>query len=221
MRSESLLCHVKRAFKPSTTDSNHRLNVYPNLTHGLRLRKLNQVWVADITYVKLGFDFVYVAVILDRFSRKAIGWAISHEIDTQLTLQALNRAIEDRNPRPGECIHHSDRGAQYASQAYVHRLEKAGLHISMSRKGSPYDNGAAESFMKTLKHEEVHLNDYKTLLDIQKRIPEFLSSVYNKRRLHSSLDYKTPEEFEQKWLKQPSFRKKLNSQRCGVHNLIP
>lgn len=220
MRGESLLCHVKRAYRPAPADSKHRLNVYPNLTHELQLTALNQLWVADITYVRVGFGFVYVAVVLDRFSRKAIGWAISREINTHLTLEALNMAIGNRDIKLG-CIHHSDRGAQYASQAYIQRLEIAGMKISMSRKGSPYDNGAAESFMKTLKYEEVYLNEYKTIADIQNGIPYFLESIYNKRRLHSSLEYNSPDEFENKWATQPSFRKKLNKQSFGAHNLIP
>ena len=219
MRENSLLCHVKRAFKYSTTDSKHHYYTYPNLTHGLKLTRINQVWVSDITYVKLELEFVYLAVVLDRFSRKVIGWAIAKHMEPTLTLAALEMALRARRPKDG-CIHHSDRGSQYACQQYVERLKAVGIKISMSKKASPYDNAAAESFMKTLKHEEVHLNEYRTLEDVKKRVPYFIERVYNRERLHSSLGYWSPEEFEQK-LALSSFRVKIKKQELGAHNLIP
>ena len=156
---------------------------------------LNQAWVADITYIRILTTFVYLAVILDIFSRKVIGYAISKRIDTPLTLSALRMAIQIRSPNPG-CIHHSDQGVQYASSEYVELLKQHGFQISMSRKGNPYDNAMAESFMKTLKQEEVYLWDYETLDDVKKRVPFFIEEVYNKKRLHSSIGYVPPEEFE-------------------------
>jgi len=154
--------------------------------------------VADITYIRILTGFLYLAVILDLFSRKVIGWALSHHIDTQLTLTALRMALEERRP-PCGCIHHSDRGVQYASYAYVDELRGAEMQISMSRKGNPYDNAAAESFMKTLKYEEVYLWDYRTVEDVRERIPYFLQEVYNQKRLHSALGYCPPNEFEEVW----------------------
>lgn len=221
MRRESLLCEVKKAYKVCTTDSKHKLKVYPNLTHGMELVRLDQVWVSDITYVRLVNSFAYVAVILDRFSRRVIGWAVSDRIDVELTLTALSHAINRRKPKPGTCIHHSDRGMQYVSAFYVKRLEDAGISISMSRRASPYDNAAAESFMKTLKHEEVRLKEYRTLQDVQKEVPHFIESVYNRERLHSALGYQSPEEFEHRFNTQRAFRKKLSTREIGARNIIP
>jgi len=153
-------------------------------------------WVADITYIRILTGFLYLAVVLDLFSRKVIGWAISEQIDAQLTLAALRMALEERGSVEG-CIHHSDRGVQYACYAYVQELEGAKMRISMARKGNPYDNAAAESFMKTLKYEEVYLWDYQSVEDVKHRIPYFLQEVYNQKRLHSALGYVTPQEFEQ------------------------
>ena len=178
-----------------TTDSNHRYHVYPNLIKDLTVTSLNQVWVADITYIHILVCFIYLAVILDVFSRKAIGYAISREINTDLTLEALQMAIFTRNPPPG-CIHHSDRGVQYASQDYVKELKFHQFQISMSRKGNPYDNAYAESFFKTLKSEEVHLWEYRTIEDVQNRIPYFIDDVYNHKRLHSAIGYRPPDEYE-------------------------
>lgn len=178
-----------------TTDSNHRHPVYPNLIKDLTVTGLNQVWVADITYIHILVCFIYLAVILDVFSRKAIGYAISREINTSLTLEALQMAIVTRNPPPG-CIHHSDRGVQYASQDYVKELKFHEFQISMSRKGNPYDNAYAESFFKTLKSEEVHLWEYRTIEDVQNRIPYFIDDVYNHKRLHSAIGYRPPDEYE-------------------------
>lgn len=197
MKEESLQCQVKRRWV-KTTDSNHPYPVYPNLLKGVTVTRPNEVWVADITYIRILTGFLYLAVILDLFSRKVIGWALSNHIDTQLTLTALRMALEERRP-PCSCIHHSDRGVQYASYAYVDELRGAGMQISMSRKGNPYDNAAAESFMKTLKYEEVYLWDYQTVEDVRERIPYFLQEVYNQKRLHSALGYCPPNEFEEVW----------------------
>jgi putative transposase len=179
-----------------TTDSNHIFKTYQNeLKNYGQLTDLNEVWVADITYVRILTGFVYVAVVMDLFSRKIIGHAISKYIDRELTMGALQMALKTRSPSPG-CIHHSDRGVQYACNDYVALLEEWRLVPSMSRRGNPYDNAAMESFMKTLKYNEVYLNHYETYVDVIDRIPEFIEEVYNKRRLHSSIGYLTPNEFE-------------------------
>lgn len=180
----------------ATTNSNHKFDVYPNHIAGMTLSGINQVWAADITYIRIENGFVYLAVILDLYSRKAIGWAISRRIDGQLTLDALKMAIERRKPPPG-VIHHSDRGVQYLCDAYAEYLMENKFHISCSRKGNPYDNAFVESFMKTLKDNEVYLWEYKTILDVVDHLPNFIEEVYNKKRLHSSLGYVPPEEFEQ------------------------
>ena len=195
MREQSLQCQVKRRWV-KTTDSDHGYRIYPNLIKEVKITGRNQVWVADITYIRIMTGFLYLAVVLDLFSRKVIGWAFSEHIDAQLTLTALRMALEERGSVQG-CIHHSDRGVQYACHAYVEELEAAKIRISMARKGNPYDNAAAESFMKTLKCEEVYLWDYHNVEDVKRRIPYFLHEVYNQKRLHSALGYVTPEEFEQ------------------------
>lgn len=195
MREQSLQCQIKRRWV-KTTDSDHSYRIYPNLVKGLTVKGRNQVWVADITYIRILTGFLYLAVILDLFSRKVIGWAISEQIDAQLALAALRMAVQDRGSVE-DCIHHSDRGVQYACHAYVEELQAAKMRISMARKGNPYDNAAAESFMNTLKYEEVYLWDYQSLEDVKHRIPYFLEEVYIQKRLHSSLGYVTPEEFEQ------------------------
>ena len=195
MREQSLQCQVKRRWV-KTTDSDHGYRIYPNLIKELKITGRNQVWVADITYIRIMTGFLYLAVVLDLFSRKVIGWALSEHIDAQLTLTALRVALDDRGSVEG-CIHHSDRGVQYACHAYVEELEAAKIRISMARKGNPYDNAAAESFMKTLKCAEVYLWDYHNVEDVKRRIPYFLQEVYNQKRLHSALGYMTPEEFEQ------------------------
>jgi len=190
MREESLQCQVRRRFVV-TTDSAHDLVVYPNLIRNLALSGINQVWVADITYIRLLAEFLYLAVLMDLFSRRAIGWALSDRIDTELTLAALSMALEERKP-PAGCIHHSDQGVQYAAGDYVAALEKAGMRISMARKGDPYDNAAVETFIRTLKQEEVYLWEYRDRRDAIKCIPYFLEEVYNRKRLHSALGYRPP-----------------------------
>lgn len=195
MREQSLQCQIKRRWV-KTTDSDHGYRIYPNLLKGLEVSGRNQVWVADITYIRIVTGFLYLAVVLDLFSRRVIGWALSEQINAELTLAGLRMALAERGAVNG-CIHHSDRGVQYACHAYVEELEAAGMRISMARKGNPYDNAAAESFMKTLKYEEVYLWDYHSLEDVKHRIPYFLQQVYNQKRLHSALGYVTPEEFEQ------------------------
>jgi len=197
MKEDNLLCLRKRLFK-STTDSNHQLPIYPNLAKGTSVTKLNQLWVADITYIRLEQQFLYLAVIIDVFSRKCIGWELDWHIDTQLPLNALNKALESRRGQDlGDLIHHSDQGVQYASHAYVDRLKAFNIRISMSRKGNPYDNAYAESFIKTLKYEEVYLSEYNTFNDAYSCISKFIGKVYNRKRLHSGIGYLPPDEFEE------------------------
>jgi putative transposase len=178
-----------------TTQSNHGLGVYPNLVKDLRITRLNQVWAADLTYIRLGRGFVYLAVILDLYSRKVIGWAIGRRLSSELAQAALEMSLIQRGPVEG-CVHHSDRGVQYASGDYVGALNVAGLKPSMSGKGNPYDNAYVESFMKTLKVENVYLSQYRSYEAVIQGISEFIEAVYNKKRLHSGLDYLSPNEFE-------------------------
>jgi putative transposase len=194
MREDNLLCLRKRKFV-ITTDSNHGRKVYPNLAADLELTGVDQLWVADITYIRLEEEFVYLAVILDRFSRRVIGWALDRTIEDDLTLAALRMALEQRKPGPG-LVHHSDRGSQYASNDYTGLLKERGIKISMSRKGNPWDNAFCESFMKTLKYEEVLRNEYRDLPEAKRSIARFLEQVYNEKRLHSALGYCPPAEFE-------------------------
>jgi transposase InsO family protein len=195
MRAHGLQRRRKRRFV-RTTDSKHSLPVYPNLIQGLDVVRPNQVWAADITYVRLVQGFVYVAVLLDLFSRKVIGWALSSSLHAELVVSALKMALQTRDVQPG-LIHHSDRGVQYACEQYVEILQKHGITISMSRKGNPYDNAKLESFMKTLKTEEVYLNEYQTEQEAMLNIGKFIETIYNKKRLHSSLSYYSPVEFEE------------------------
>ena len=194
MKQSDLLCRVKRRWV-ATTNSNHRFPIYPNLIRGMAVSRLNQVWVADITYIRIRTGFVYLAAILDAYSRKVIGYAVSRRIDTALPLMALQMAMVRRRPGPG-VIHHSDQGVQYASTEYVAELKRHGFTISMSRKGNPYDNARAESFFKTLKYEEVYLCEYVTMEDVLGRLPHFIEEVHNQKRLHSALGYCPPNEFE-------------------------
>jgi putative transposase len=194
MRQEGLLCRQKRRFKV-TTNSRHHFRVYPNLVKGIELIRIDQVWVADITYIRLLQDFVYLAAILDAFSRRVIGWALGRSLTAEVTLAALRSALSLRKPSSG-CIHHSDRGVQYACDEYVKALEQAGLLPSMSAKGSPYSNAKIESFFKTLKQEEVYICEYRNFQEAKERIAYFLEVVYNRKRLHSALGYLPPAEFE-------------------------
>jgi transposase InsO family protein len=178
----------------TTTDSNHAHKIYPNLLPEMRVDNVNQVWASDITYIRIKNGFVYLAVILDLYSRKVIGWSLSKRIDGQLVLDALKMAIARRKPAPG-LIHHSDRGVQYLCAAYTKCLQDHGFFISCSRKGNPYDNAFVESFNKTLKDNEVYMWAYETYLDVIERVPYFIEEGYNKKRLHSSLGYVPPEEW--------------------------
>jgi transposase InsO family protein len=194
MREDNLLCVAKRKFVV-TTDSGHELKVYPNLAATMLLTDVDQLWIADITYIRLEEEFVYLAVVLDAYSRRVIGWHLGEGLDNSLTVTALRMALEERTVRPG-LVHHSDRGVQYASVDYTGLLEENGIAVSMSRKGNPWDNAACESFMKTLKYEEVYRTEYRNLADALARIGEFLEKVYNEKRLHSALDYRSPVQFE-------------------------
>jgi len=203
MREESLLCHLKKRFVVTTTNSRHGFPVYPNTLAGVVLTAPDQAWVADLTYIRLRSAFVYLACILDACSRRCVGWHLSRDMTTQLTLMALRRAIVERHPQPG-LIHHSDRGVQYASHDYVEQLEQIDAQISMSSVSNPYDNAKAESFFKTLKQEEVYLKEYESFADAEANLEVFIEQVYNTKRLHSSLGYVPPAEFEASYAALPS-----------------
>ena len=196
MREDNLLCVVKRKFMV-TTDSAHGFKVYPNQAAWMTLTSVDQLWVADITYIRLEEEFVYLAVILDAYSRRVIGWHVDDTLTDLLTIAALRMALAHRQVQPG-LVHHSDRGVQYASGDYTQLLKDRHIDISMSRKGNPWDNAACESFMKTLKYEEVYRTEYRNLADARGRIGEFLEGVYNEKRLHSALQYLAPNEFERR-----------------------
>src|SRR5690242_4926564 len=195
MREDNLLAVQPRHFVV-TTDSDHQLEVYLNLAARMKLSGINQLWVADITYIRLKAEFVYLAVILDAFSRKVVGWALDRSLAMRLTVAALEQAIERREPKSG-LVHHSDRGLQYARGEYIALLEKYHMIPSMSRPANPYDNASCESFIKTLKREEIYANQYQDLDHLRSNIEEFIERYYNQKRLHSALGYRSPEEFEQ------------------------
>ena len=194
MREDNLLC-VRRHKFVVTTDSRHGLPIYPNLARSLQMTGINQLWVADLTYIRLRNEFIYLAVVLDAFSRRVVGWALGRTLEAQLATAALRMALALRQPAPG-LVHHSDRGVQYASNEYTAMLKQHEVQISMSRKGNPYDNAACESFMKTLKYEEVYRMEYRGFSEAHASIGEFLELIYNERRLHSALGYQSPAEFE-------------------------
>jgi transposase InsO family protein len=195
-QQDNLLCVSGRTFRPATTDARHGWKVWPNLARYLTAITVNQLWVADITYVRLDEAFVYLAVILDAFSRKVVGWAMAEHLRAELALAALEMALAQRNITPGGLIHHSDRGVQYACGDYIQRLEQAGIQPSMSRAGCPWDNAMAESWMRTLKREEVDGRAYCDLAEATAAIGQFIDAVYNRQRLHSALSYLAPEAYE-------------------------
>jgi putative transposase len=203
MREDNLLCLRRKKFQVATTDSSHGLRIYPNLAGSMELTRLNELWIADITYIRLEREFVYLAVVLDAYSRRVIGWSLDRTLEDDLAIAALEMALRRRSPS-GELTHHSDRGVQYASGDYTGLLKDRGVRISMSRKGNPYDNAACESFMKTLKYEEVYRQEYRDLADAHASIERFIESIYNGKRLHSSLDYRPPAEFERSLLLAPT-----------------
>ena len=207
MREDNLLCVRRRAFV-ITTDSRHSLPVYPNLAREMTRIAINQLWVADITYIRLRIEFVYLAVVLDAFSRRVVGWALGRTLEAELAVAALRMALVERRPPPG-LVHHSDRGVHYASNDYTALLQEHGARISMSRSGNPYDNATCESFMKTLKYEEVYRQEYRDLADARTSIERFLEKVYNVKRLHSALDLLG------------HVRIGLCERRCGVWGRVP
>jgi transposase InsO family protein len=200
MQEEKLLIQTKKRFV-ITTDSDHEGPFYPNLAKKLEVNTLDKLWVADITYVRLPHGFCYLAALLDAYSRRCIGWAVESYLDARLPLKALQMALQSRQVGP-DLVHHSDRGTQYASQEYIKALKGAGIKISMSRRGNPYDNAKAESFFKSLKVEEVYVNDYRTTTEARENIGSFVEAVYNQKRLHSALGYMPPIEFEAQYKQQ-------------------
>ena len=198
MREDNLLCLRRRKFVV-TTDSNHNLRIYPNLASDMKLTSIDQLWRADITYIRLETEFVYLAVVLDAYSRKVVGWALDRHLEADLAIAALQMALRRRKPTAG-LTHHSDRGVQYASNDYIALLNDHGVRISMSRRGNPYDNAACESFMKTLKYEEVYRQEYRDLAEARASIQTFIERIYNGKRLHSALGYRPPIEFERSLL---------------------
>ena len=202
LREDNLLCIRRRKFV-CTTDSNHGFRVYPNLAEKMELTGVDQLWVADITYIRLETEFIYLAVVLDAFSRRVIGWALDRTLEAGLAVAALKMAFRRRGPITG-LTHHSDRGVQYASREYTDLLKEHGVRISMSRSGNPYDNAKCESFMKTLKYEEVYRQEYRDLAEARTSIERFIEKIYNGKRLHSALGYRPPIEFERSLLIPPT-----------------
>jgi putative transposase len=196
LRQDNLLCIRNRKFVVTTTDSDHGRRVYPNLAGQMSLSGINQLWVADLTYIRLETEFVYLAVVIDAFSRRVIGWALDRTMEDDLTLAALRMALELRRPAAG-WVHHSDRGSQYASGDYTDLLKAHDCQISMSHKASPWENAGCESWMKTLKYEEVYRQEYRDLFEARASLARFIDKVYNQKRLHSALGYRPPVEFEQ------------------------
>lgn len=195
LKEDNLLCRPQRAWT-ATTDSDHHFPTFPNLARTMVVTALNQLWVADITYIRLRQEFIYLAILLDAFSRRCIGWALARYLDVRLSLAALQMALHTRTFTPGQLTHHSDRGVQYACHDYVTVLRQNQITISMSRIGNPYDNAIAERFMRTLKYEEIYLNDYDTFPEVFNSVQHFIERVYNSRRLHSALGYLSPMAFE-------------------------
>jgi putative transposase len=195
LRADNLLCLRRRAFV-STTDSKHHFTTYPNLARNLVLTDINQLWVADITYIRLRQEFIYLAALLDAYSRRCIGWALARYLDARLPRAALQMALQARSFTPGQLMHHSDQGVQYAAREYVQVLEQHKIIISMSRIGNPYDNAKAERFIRTLKYEEIYLNDYDNFTEVLASVEHFIEQVYNHKRLHSAIGYLPPTEFE-------------------------
>jgi transposase InsO family protein len=206
---DNLLCLRKKPFVPATTDWRHDHKIWPNLAPGLQLSRIDQLWVADITYIRLKEEFVYLAVVLDAYSRRVIGWALEPFLTARLPIAALRMALINRKPHPG-LVHHSDRGVQYASADYTAILLEHGIEISMSRPAYPYDNAKAESFMKTLKQEQIHDEEFHNLSQLRKSLHRFLEDTYNRKRLHSALSYRSPLEFEQQ----------CGTETCGLNPLL-
>jgi len=195
MKQDNLLCLRRKAFVPTTTNSRHQWRVWPNLARGIETTGINQLWVADITYIRLSEQFVFLAIVLDAHSRRVVGWSLDVELNARVAIDALDMAIRSRRPQAG-MIHHSDRGVQYACSDYTTRLLHRGIQISMSRIGNPYDNAKAESFMKTLKYEQLYGLEFRDLEQLRRSIHDFIERVYNQQRLHSALSYCSPIEFE-------------------------
>jgi putative transposase len=219
MTEDNLLCLRRRRFAV-TTDSGHQLRVHLNLAARLELTGIDQLWVADITYIRLAEQFVYLAVVLDAYSRRVVGWALDERLDATLAVCALRQAIDARQPAAG-LVHHSDRGVQYASAAYASLLEQHGIAPSMSRPGNPYDNAQCESFIKTLKQEEIYTRRYRDRADLEAHIEQFIERYYNRRRLHSALDYRTPEDFERSLPKLPAPAPAVNMSFFRHEGIVP
>lgn len=199
MKRDNLLCLRRRAFIPMTTDARHEWTLWPNLTRRIQTSTINQLWVSDITYIRLREEFVFLAVVLDAHSRRVVGWSLGTQLHARLAIDALKMALQLRNPPPG-LIHHSDRGVQYACPDYTRILQNRNIQISMSRPGNPYDNAKAESFMKTLKCEQIHGVSFRNFDELHRSIQRFIDEIYNSQRLHSALAYRSPVMFEQQFV---------------------